>query len=83
MSTRRFEFRDGKSDKFWMITVDGKATTVNYGRRGTKGQSQTKKWASPAIARKQYEALIAEKRKKGYLETTASGRAKPPVPAPW
>jgi len=83
MSTRRFEFRDGKSDKFWMITVDGKATTVNYGRRGTKGQSQTKKWASPAVARKQYETLIAEKRKKGYVETTASGRAKPPVPAPW
>jgi predicted DNA-binding WGR domain protein len=83
MSTRRFEFREGKSDKFWTITVEGKATTVTYGRRGTKGQSQTKKWASDADARKQYETLIAEKRKKGYVETNAAGRAKPAVPAPW
>ncbi len=75
MSTREFEFREGSSDKFWNITLDGKAFTVNFGRRGTTGQSQTKKWASGAEAQKNYEKLIAEKTKKGYVEKGA-GKAK-------
>jgi predicted DNA-binding WGR domain protein len=81
MRTRRFEFRDGKSDKFWDVTLDGKETTVHYGRRGTKGQSQTKTWASAAYARKYYEAQITEKRKKGYMEPRRPDAT--PVPAPW
>ena len=68
MSTREFEFREGSSDKFWRITLDGKATTVNFGRRGTSGQSQTKQWGSPDEARKNHDKLIAEKTKKGYVE---------------
>jgi len=71
MSTREFEFRDGSSDKFWKITLDGSATTVNFGRRGTNGQTQTKEWASEDEARKNYDKLIAEKVKKGYVETTS------------
>src|SRR5262245_26755509 len=71
MSTREFEFRDGSSDKFWKITLDGKATTVNFGRRGTNGQTQTKEWASGDEAKKNYDKLIAEKTKKGYVETTS------------
>ncbi len=83
MSTREFEFREGSSDKFWRITLDGTATTVNFGRRGTSGQSQTKKWASPDEARKNYEKLIGEKTKKGYVEKNAKGNgATAPHPNP-
>ncbi|HXU00570.1 MAG TPA: DUF4132 domain-containing protein [Polyangia bacterium] len=90
MSTREFEFRDGKSDKFWNITLDGKAYTVNFGRHGTTGQAQTKKWASEAEARRNHDKLIAEKTKKGYVETKAkaaktakaNGAAKTPHPSP-
>jgi predicted DNA-binding WGR domain protein len=73
MSTREFEFRDGSWDKFWTITLDGKTTTVNFGRRGTDGQTQTKEWASEAEARKNHDKQVAEKTKKGYLETTSEG----------
>jgi predicted DNA-binding WGR domain protein len=78
MSTRELEFRDGSSDKFWKITLDGKSTTVVFGRRGTNGQSQTKKWTSLDEARKNHDKLIAEKTKKGYVEkkTKANGTAK-------
>jgi len=83
MSTREFEFREGSSDKFWRITLDGKAFTVQFGRRGTNGQTQTKKWASDAEAQKNYEKLIAEKTKKGYVEKNAKGNgAKTPHPNP-
>jgi predicted DNA-binding WGR domain protein len=88
MSAREFELRDGSSDKFWKITLDGKSTTVVFGRRGTNGQSQTKTWASPDEARKNHDKLIAEKTKKGYVEKKAgakskvTGKAKTPVPDP-
>src|SRR4029079_9704156 len=78
MSTREFEFREGSSDKFWKITLDRKATTVTFGRRGTSGQTQTKKWSSEVEARNSRDKLIAEKTKKGYVESKAkaNGTAK-------
>jgi predicted DNA-binding WGR domain protein len=82
MSTREFEFKDGASDKFWSITLEGDAFVVNFGRRGTTGQTQTKKWASPDEARRNYEKLIAEKTKKGYVEKTASSSGAAPRPEP-
>src|SRR5262245_46179610 len=92
MSTREFEFREGSSDKFWNITLDGKAFTVTFGRRGTAGQSQTKKWASEAEAQKNHDKLIGEKTKKGYVEkgagaaeaaeAKANGTSQTPLPNP-
>ena len=82
MSTREFEFRDGSSDKFWKITLDGNTTTVNFGRRGTSGQTQTKEWASEAEAKKNHDKLIAEKTKKGYVETTSGATTATPAVAP-
>jgi predicted DNA-binding WGR domain protein len=42
MLKRRFEFVDGKSLKFWEITVVDCRVTVNYKGIGTSGQSQLK-----------------------------------------
>jgi predicted DNA-binding WGR domain protein len=84
VSTREFEFKDGSSDKFWKIALEGASTTVNFGRRGTAGQTQTKEWGSEVEARKNYEKLIAEKTKKGYVETTSGATTAPhpnPLPA--
>ena len=64
----RYEFVEGKSSKFWEIekAKNGKAFTVTWGRIGTKGQSQTKKfddeWQTDAASKK----LIEEKLGKGY-----------------
>jgi DNA ligase-1 len=65
---RRFEFSDGKSDKFWEISVQGKAMTVHFGRKGTNGQTKTKEFADEAAAQKEADKLIAEKTGKGYQE---------------
>ncbi len=72
---RAFEFREGTSDKFWVITLDGSTHSVRFGRRGTQGQQQTKEFASAEAARTSYDKLIAEKLKKGYNDT-GEGSAK-------
>lgn len=33
----RYEFREGKSAKFWAVSVDGVTVTANWGRIGTDG----------------------------------------------
>ncbi len=65
---RRFEFVSGSSKKFWEISVSGSSFTVQFGRIGTMGQSQTKTFADKAKAEREAENLIAEKVKKGYVE---------------
>ena len=47
----------------------GSDFTVNYGKLGTDGQTQTKSFASPEEAGQAAEKLIKEKLKKGYVET--------------
>lgn len=66
--TRRFEFSDGKSNKFWEITLSGEEHTVRFGKIGTSGQMHTKSFDSEEEARRDYEKLVAEKLKKGYSE---------------
>lgn len=87
---RHFEFQEGTSNKFWEIELDGDSFTVRYGRLGTDGQSQTKTFDSPDKAQKEYDKLVAEKVKKGYVEggggsapapATAPKAAAPPKPA--
>jgi uncharacterized protein (TIGR02996 family) len=81
--TRRFEFSEGGSNKFWEITVDGNAHTVRYGKIGTPGQEKTKSFGSEAAAQADADKLIAEKTKKGYTEVSGGGGggdAGPPAP---
>ena len=68
MSTRRFEYNDDKSSKFWEIAVEGASHTVCYGRIGTDGQKKTKEFDSTEAASKDADKLIGQKTKKGYLE---------------
>jgi predicted DNA-binding WGR domain protein len=71
MARREFQFQDGNSDKFWAIDLEGNSFTVQFGRMGTVGQTQTKAFRSAAEAEKACEKLIAEKAKKGYQEVGA------------
>ena len=66
-------FKDGTSNKFWRIELDGKEHTVCFGRVGTDGQTQTKSFDSEEAAKKSCDKLIAEKRKKGYVDEGSSG----------
>lgn len=69
---RSFEFVDGGSAKFWEIQRDGNEVTVRWGRAGTNGQTKAKDFDDPAAATTHETKLIAEKTKKGYVETTAA-----------
>ena len=64
-------FQEGSSNKFWHIDVQGNTYTVTYGRAGTDGTSKTKEFASPEVALKDAQKMIASKKKKGYVETSA------------
>ena len=65
---RRFEFVGGKSEKFWIIQLNGAEHTVQYGRLGTQGQTKTKQFDDEEAALASYEKLVAEKLNKGYEE---------------
>jgi uncharacterized protein (TIGR02996 family) len=65
---RTFEFKDGKSNKFWNIHLQGKSFTVTFGKIGTAGQTQKKKFPSEAAARAAHDKLVEEKLGKGYVE---------------
>jgi uncharacterized protein (TIGR02996 family) len=64
---RRYEFKEGTSNKFWEIELEGESFTTRYGKIGTDGQETTKDFDSAAEARKAYDKLILEKEKKGYV----------------
>jgi predicted DNA-binding WGR domain protein len=66
--TRHFEFINGSSRKFWEISLSENTFTVRFGRIGTLGQSQTKRFGDEAQAKREADKLIAEKVKKGYVE---------------
>jgi uncharacterized protein (TIGR02996 family) len=75
---RTFVFTDAKSNKFWHVELDGTGLTVTFGRVGTQGQTKTKTFPNQAAAQKEHDKLVAEKLKKGYVETTAPAAAAPP-----
>ncbi len=68
-TVRHFEFVEGKSSKFWEISVDGCEATVRYGRIGTAGTCKVKTFADAEAAQRDADKLIAEKTGKGYVET--------------
>jgi len=82
----RFELSEGTSNKFWEIKLDGTSFTTTYGRIGSKGQSTTKSFKTPAEAKRAYEMLIGEKVMKGYAPAgggvTLSGKSVPLPPKP-
>ncbi|MBK9263149.1 MAG: DUF4132 domain-containing protein [Polyangiaceae bacterium] len=68
---RRFELIEGSSSKFWQIEQDGPKLTIQWGKIGTAGQSQTKDFPSDAKATAEHDKLVKEKTKKGYAEVAA------------
>lgn len=73
--TVHLEFQEGTSAKFWRARVEGGTLYVNYGKIGTAGQTQVKDLGGAEAATKEYDKLVREKRKKGYVD---AGEAPPP-----
>jgi predicted DNA-binding WGR domain protein len=59
-------FKKNTSDKFWSIALDDCSHTVTFGRIGTAGQSQTKRFENAKKALKSFLALVREKTDNGY-----------------
>lgn len=70
-STRRFEFVEGTSSKFWEVRCEGSDVVVSYGRIGSAGQTLKKSFDDAAAAERHVEKLIAEKTGKGYVEVAS------------
>ena len=75
---RYFEFTGADADrgtsnssKFWEVHVDGQTVTVRFGKIGASGQTTIKDLGSPPEAAAHADKLIAEKVKKGYVESSA------------
>jgi Leucine-rich repeat (LRR) protein/predicted DNA-binding WGR domain protein len=68
-------YKDEKSDKFWEIETNGNSFTVTYGKTGTAGSSQIKSFDSDEKCLKEAEKLVAEKKKKGYVDITNDSKA--------
>jgi uncharacterized protein (TIGR02996 family) len=66
MPRREFRPKDGASDQFWAITLEGDRHTVQSGTVGTEGQTKTKKFPTAQKARDDYLKLVAEKLRAGY-----------------
>jgi predicted DNA-binding WGR domain protein len=83
MNRREFQFVDGSSKKFWAIELEGPSFTVQFGRIGTAGQTKAKSFSNEDAAKREYEKLITEKTKNGYVEMhpSASGAPMPETPA--
>jgi DNA ligase-1 len=66
--SRRFEFSEDKSNKFWEVSIAGCDVTVRYGRIGSDGQTKTKSFPDAAAAQEHADQLVEEKVDKGYEE---------------
>ena len=71
--TVHLEFEEGTSSKFWRARVEGKTLYVNYGKIGSAGQTQVKDFGDSSGAQKEYDKLVREKRKKGYVDAGGGG----------
>ncbi|MCP3102331.1 WGR domain-containing protein [Myxococcus sp. K15C18031901] len=69
----RYEFKEGSSNKFWEITLEGNSFTAKWGRIGTDGQEKTQEFDSEEAAQKEYDKLVREKEKKGYALVEGDG----------
>ena len=75
-------FQDSKSNKFWRARCLGNNLEVNFGRIGSQGQSQAKRYDSPADAARELEKQAREKYKKGYVDGDGGPSAATAAPAP-
>ena len=80
ITSTRLVVIEGKTSKFWQISVDGAKTTTTYGKIGSDGASSVKEHADAAKAQKFATKEIATKIKKGYSEE-AKDKAAAPAPA--
>ena len=62
-----FEFKDANISKFWEISLEDKTITMYYGKLNSKGKTSHKELSDADAAQKEFDKLVKEKTKKGYV----------------
>ncbi len=75
-------YQDDQSNKYWRARCEDAVFTVNFGRVGTAGQTQTKQFASAAEASNELDKQTRAKRKKGYVDAPADFVIEAPTATP-
>lgn len=73
MDWQRYEYTQGKSNKFWEIRQHGREVTTRWGRIGHSGQSNKKTYVTVSAARLAMDRIIGKKLDKGYVLVTETG----------
>jgi uncharacterized protein (TIGR02996 family) len=63
---RRYEVSDGRSHKFWEVSLAGRCLKIRFGRTGSDGQRREKEFETDEEARAAHQRAIAEKLSGGY-----------------
>lgn len=80
MAKTRYEFKEGTSNKFWEIELDGTSLTTHWGKIGGSPTNQTKSFPDEAAARKEHDKQVKKKEKEGY-QLAPGGVEAPKAPA--
>lgn len=65
---RRFEFRQGRSNKYWEAWTESSIAVTHWGRMGTDGQFQRKNFSNNFSAEAYVRKMVNDKLAKGYKE---------------
>lgn len=80
---RRFEFIQGNQAKFWSVSRRGASLTVASGRIGGAAKSRTKQLADYMAAEQEFDRLIRDKLRRGYVEVVEASEVEAPMPDRW
>lgn len=81
MSVRRFEYIQGNTAKFWEVARRGSTLTVRSGRiGGTVKEPRTKQLDDYMAAEREFDRLIRDKLRRGYVEVEEASEPEVPMP---
>jgi len=74
--------KEGSSDKFYEISINGTKVISRYGRTGTQGASVSKELSNAEEVKTYIDFLLVEKTKKGYVEQDVPRSSEEPAQQP-
>lgn len=77
---RRFEYIQGNQAKFWEVSRRGASLTVASGRIGGSAKTRTKQLADYMAAEQEFDRLIRDKLRRGYVEVEEASVPESPPP---
>lgn len=80
---RRFEYIHANQAKFWEVSRRGATLTVKSGRIGGGAKERTKQLADFMAAEQEFDRLIRDKLRRGYVEVHAATDVSAPIPDRW